>query len=138
MSMPVPGDVPPQAGDEVSREQVVRNTTPENIRKFFDPDTYRMGQPVGEAVQHEVTPVLRHTTPQNIRKFFNPDTYRAQKRPGGEVHEAHPAAKARMSKEALLEKFKLAASLHGFELGDLMVTCLRRLLACCVCWLNLP
>lgn len=119
MSMPKPGDGgPPQAGD-VSHEQCI--TTPQNIQKFFDPKTYRGAQSVREAVHHEVIPMIRHTTPQNIRTFFNPDTYRAQKRPPAEQLEVHPAAKARMTRESLLEKFRLAASLHGYELGELIV-----------------
>jgi len=76
----------------------------------------------------------RHTTKENILKFFDPTTYRArvghegvcstshaQKRPSSSPM-PHPAAKARMGKSELLEKFQLAAQLNGVSWDDMVVS----------------
>ena len=73
----------------------------------------------GGVVSRNLAPgVERHTTRENISMFFDPGTYRAQKRVA-DAAPTPPTAKARLTKDALLERFKLAASLHGYELRDL-------------------
>ena len=116
---------PPQAGE--------RHTTPENIRKFFDPATYR-GHVVVELPKTTSVEFERHTTPENIAKFFDPNTYRTepggsvsnscQKRPApSEASVATSVAKTAktMTREELMEKFKLAATLNGVDWSELAV-----------------
>ena len=102
------------------------------IHKFFDPTTYRglISPPRPKPLVH----MERHTTKENILKFFDPTTYRAgvghegvcstshaQKRPSSSPM-PHPAAKARMGKSKLLEKFQLAAQLNGVSWDDMVVS----------------
>ena len=127
MSGAVPGPMvgPPLPGNAAQAglpyENWERHTTKENIQKFFDPMTYKMDpRPTKVAVpvqQHEMI-----TTPENIRKFFNPLTY---SRP--EKRTASPATPVgqkpvKMSKTELLEKFKLAATLNGYEWDEMAVS----------------
>lgn len=65
----------------------------------------------------------RHTTRENIRMFFDPNRYRTQKRPA-DTPAAPPARPAKLSKSELLDKFKLAASMNGFALEDVMAASL--------------
>ena len=116
---------PPQAGE--------RHTTPENIRRFFDPATYH-GRVVNPAPKTPVT-CERHTTPENIRKFFDPKTYGqqhpdladGQKRPTSEASGVSSAAvppskvQKTLGRTELMDKFKLAASLNGIEWSELAV-----------------
>ena len=75
---------------------VERHTTPQNIRKFFDPNTYRSG------VSGTCTPPV-------------------QKRPAVESPASSGSAKApRMCKAELVEKFKLAAELNGVQWSDIL------------------
>lgn len=72
-----------------------RHTTPENIRRFFDPATYR---------QFDATP--------------------AQKRHLSPSQSTEPSTKSsRMDRLELLEKFKLAAKLNGVDWNDIVVSC---------------
>ena len=131
---------PPQAGVE-------RHTTPENIRRFFDPTTYRTNSGIPKISTSDVSNLNweRHTTPENIRRFFDPQTYKTnkegvepspaipacQKRPAPEAVAAvgggaPPVAKAKtMAKNDLVEKFKLAAKLNGVDWDDIAVSCVR-------------
>ena len=107
---------PPQAGME-------RHTTPENIAKFFDPNTYRTKSGLAKPQPISNQSWERHTTPENIAKFFDPKTY-CQKRPapGGGLAGAPAAAKAKaMGRHDLVDKFKLAAQLNGIDWEELAV-----------------
>ena len=114
---------PPQAGE--------RHTTPENIRKFFDPTTYK-GRVLKEVPTTKHVDFERHTTPENIAKFFDPITYQkkhqgclcpCQKRPSSEASSVPTVAKAAktMGATELVETFQLAASLNGLSWNDLAV-----------------
>lgn len=100
MSMPLH----PSALQTPPQERVVRRTTPENIRKFFDPNTYQ----------------------NQRRSASNP----CQKRPASETSSsAPPSSKARtMGKDDLVEKFKLAAKLNGLSWDDLAVSRLNTII----------
>ena len=133
-AMPMPGSsfVTPQAWRVPSEGEIPmeRHTTPENIKKFFDPTTYSKPTTVIGPQKIQLPPMERHTTPENIRKFFDPATYSkpttlilsppcstwVQKRAAPPAAAAvHPAAKARLDKHDLIEKFKLAATLNGYS-----------------------
>ena len=91
--MPVPGgglETPlSKAG---GLKPVERHTTPENIRNFFDPNTYRS----------RVSPPV-------------------QKRPAVESPASSAGFKApRMGTTELVEKFKLAAELNGVKWNDII------------------
>ncbi len=77
-----------------------------------------------------------HTTKENIKRFFDPNQYRkenqpmdnpahSQKRPAsscGGSSSAPPSTRPKtMSKDELLDKFKLAAELNGLSWCDLVV-----------------
>ena len=128
--MPKPGAfVTPQAGVN----WVV--PTKKGACDVLDPSTYTRG-----AVHQLPVPdktMVRHTTKENIQKFFNRDTYKknklefevqtssprdthVQKRSNtSPLPGAHPV-KRPMQREELIEKFKLAASLNGFQWEELM------------------
>ena len=123
-------ETPPQAGVE-------RHTTPENIRRFFDPATYRTNSGVSKLSNSGVSNQSweRHTTPENIRRFFDPQTHKSHTE-GVEPSPAIPACQKRPAPEAssvgvpavandLVEKFKLAAKLNGVDWDDIAVSCLR-------------
>lgn len=100
---------PPQAG-----VGMVRHTTPENIRKFFDPATYQ--KPSHDGMPNE---------PKTRESKFDPcsSPTNCQKRsPPSEASSAVAKAPKTMGKTELLEKFKLAASLNGIEWTDLAVS----------------
>ena len=84
---------PAQAGP------VVRHTTPENIKKFFDPTTYRSP--------------IDHKAPSY-----------GQKRPlASEASSASaPKSSKTLDRNELVEKFKLAASLNGIDWSEIAVT----------------
>ena len=125
---------PPQARDEQ------RHTTHANIVIFFDPLTYRRDRvDQTKTVSESGGCGERHTTRENIIKFFDMKHYQrqcsdhervnqgcttCQKRPASEASSSQPAvAKAKtMSKQELLEKFKLAAELNGIDWGDMTVS----------------
>jgi len=90
---------PPQAGVE-------RHTTPENIRRFFDPNTYRVLSPPSKGIG-----------------CAEPTSCQKRPPPSDASSSAPPAAKPKMmQREELMEKFKLAAKLNGIEWDDLAVT----------------
>ena len=91
---------PPQAGVEI-----VRHTTPENIRKFFDPATYRKPRDM-------VSTCDPCSSPTNCQK----------RSPPSEASSAVAKAPKTLGKDELLEKFKLAATLNGIDWGDLAVS----------------
>ena len=66
----------------------------------------------------------RHAAPENIAKFFDPISYRSQKRVADDTSSSGRGAKraATLSRDELLEKFKLAAQLNGVDWDDLMDT----------------
>ena len=131
-SLPKPGAfITPQAGGVLQKE----------VERFFDPATYT-GKTAG-------LPPMGHPgamtdlTPETIRKFFDPATYQrgrttvfsspcstfsekmgspGQKRLPEHSPVPHPAAKARLGKTELVEKFKMAAELNGISWDDLLVT----------------
>ena len=83
-------------------------------------------------------PGVRHTTRENIRNFFDKERY-AQKRPLTSPTSAPaPAAKARLDRHELLEKFKLAAALNGYSMEDLFVLCRRVVFKYPICKRNAP
>lgn len=91
--MPLPGgglETPLNKAGGV--KPIERHTTPENIRKFFDPSTYRSGT---------------YTAP-------------VQKRPAVESPASSVVKAPRMDKAELLEKFKLAAELNGIQWDDIV------------------
>ena len=92
--------------------------TPANIKNFFDPDTYHGKIMVFAPMCTTVSRV--GLTRKDINEFFDPSSYHPQKRPA-ESAPTHPAAKARMGKLELLEKFKLAAELNGVSWNELVV-----------------
>ena len=143
-ALPKPGEfVTPQARDEITvtieeffdparyhgrtvglppllPPEPMTDLTPENIQRFFDQSTYH-GKccglpPMGPSI---CKPGL---TKDVLTQFFDVNSYRGQKRPA-EASSVHPAAKARMGKVELLEKFKLAAELNGFSFDEIMVAC---------------
>ena len=135
-AMPTPGQsfVTPQAWGSCER-----HTTPENIKKFFDPATYAKTSVMASPMVSERPVMERHTTPENIRKFFDPATYQVhlpvpcstwvQKRSAPPP--THPSAKAKMNKLELIEKFKLASELNGISWDELCETWLNpKLLGC--------
>ena len=91
---------PPQAGGE-------RHTTHENIRRFFDTNTYRKNGTNKEC----------HVSNE---KLFGGQS-RCQKRPAPDTPSTAPKAKAKMNKDDLLEKFKLAAQLNGIDWDEMAV-----------------
>ena len=86
---------PSQAGP------VVRHTTPENIKKIFDPSTYRSP---------------KCGIDQNVPTY-------CQKRPLASEASSASATKSlkTMERSELVEKFKLAASLNGIDWSELAV-----------------
>ena len=94
---------PPQAGFE-------RHTTPENIRRFFDPNTYRKGGGVKSSegvVCDEPTSLQKRPAPSD----------------SSSAAPSAPAAKAKtMQKGDLMDKFKLAAKLNGIEWDEIAVS----------------
>ena len=144
-SLPKPGDfITPQARDEtivtieeffdparyhgravglpsMGPPEPMTDLTPETINRFFDQSTYH-GKCAG------LPPMGSRTCKPGLTKdmlsnFFNVNSYRGQKRPAEASMVPHPAAKARMGKVELLEKFKLAAELNGFSFDEIMVAC---------------
>ena len=99
---------PPQAGVE-------RHTTPENIRRFFDPHTYRKGH----GKQHmgvSSTDGVSHEPSTNCQK---------RPAPSDTSSSAPPTAVAKaktMQKGDLVDKFKMAAKLNGIDWDDLAVS----------------
>ena len=129
-SLPKPGAfITPQAGGMLQKE----------VERFFDPATY-MGKTAGLPPMGPPQP-MTDLTPENIRKFFDPATYQGrttvfspacstfsenlvtpgQKRLPEHSPAPHPAAKARMGRTELVEKFKMAAELNGIAWDDLLV-----------------
>lgn len=102
VGMSHPSQLPPP-GSYVTPESkaggmsFVRHTTPENIRSFFDPATYR-------------------------KSDATPDC--TQKRPLSPTSQSSvPSKSSRMDRLELLEKFKLAAKLNGVDWNDIVVSC---------------
>lgn len=93
--------------------------TPENIRRFFDPNTYH-GR-ISALPTVGPTVCLKGLTQSSLDHFFDPTSYHGQKRSLESPSTSHPAAKARMSKLELIEKFKLAAQLNGVCWEDITV-----------------
>lgn len=107
-----------------------------DVKQFFDPTRYRDRVPTPKPTPSNLVNIERHTTKGNILRFFDHTTYKktsnhAQKRANEEP--LRPVAKARMSRDELLEKFKLAASLNGLSWDDL-VDPLMCLVCVCVRW----
>ncbi len=75
----------------------VRHTTPANIRRFFDPATYRKSDATPDCVQKRP---LSPTSQSSV-----------------------PSKSSRMDRLELLEKFKLAAKLNGVDWNDIVVSC---------------
>ena len=138
-SMPQPGSfVTPQARDGIQKffdpatyhgkmiglpslgeRQPMSDLTPENIRRFFDPNTYH-GR-ISALPTVGPTVCLKGLTQSSLDHFFDPTSYHGQKRSLESPSTSHPAAKARMSKLELIEKFKLAAQLNGVCWEDITV-----------------
>ena len=97
---------PPQAGVE-------RHTTPENIRRFFDPNTYR------QVFSPPCSTWVKSSKGVGCDK---PTSCQKRPPPSEASSSAAPAAKAKvMNKNDLMEKFKLAAKLNGIEWDDIAV-----------------
>ena len=98
--------------------ETMHELTQENINRFFDQTTYhgKMVElpPMGPSL---VMPGLKK---HDVQHLFDASTHRGQKRPS-ETPPQHPAAKARLGKIELLEKFKQAATLNGISWEELMV-----------------
>lgn len=99
-----------------------------DIQNFFDQTRYKHRVATAKQPPSKPVPIERHTTRANILRFFNSNTYfkadnHVQKRPNTEP--LRPAAKARMTRAELLEKFKLAASLNGLTWDDVVDPWLR-------------
>ena len=144
--IPAPGDVPlhpslvtgdgatpPQArveqGGVHPNSANERHTTPANIAWFFSPERYK-GKQVTSEVRAGNT-IKQHTTRENILAFFDHSRYRTpQKRPApstpSTATSSLPKAKsAKMSKQDLVDKFRLAAELNGIEWGDIAESSLQ-------------
>ena len=100
--------------------QRMEDTTPENLRKFFDETTYS-GKTVGLPPLGP-TKTISGVKRDQLRSFFDPSSYCSQKRSAAAAT-VHPSAKARtgLGKADLVAKFKLAAELNGFDFAELMV-----------------
>lgn len=122
--MPVP--MHPSAMETPPQERVERRTTPENIRKFFDPTTYQNQKRYASGAISSAPQAERHTTPANIRMFFDLNRYTSpcQKRPAASEasSSAPPSSKPRtMDRDDLVAKFKLAAQLNGVSWDEIAV-----------------
>lgn len=129
--------VTPQAGASKSGGLLLAPLRSGDMEQFFDRRNYQGNQ---TTLSPSTTRVVQHemiTTKENIKQFFNPLTYiRAcpQKRPSPSLSStasSQPKAKARLSRNELLDKFKLAAELNGIDWSDLAVS---RLLICEFCF----
>ena len=138
-TMPQPGSfVTPQARDGIEKffdpatyrgkmsglpslgeRQPMTDLTQENIRRFFDPSTYH-GK-ISALPSLGATVCTNGLTKESVARFFDSTTYHGQKRALESTPPSHPAAKARMGKLELIEKFKLAAQLNGISWDDITV-----------------
>ena len=138
--IPAPGEVPLHpslvsgggtgGGPTSSQARVERDTTPANIAWFFSPERYKGKQVTSDVSAGHGNTMKRHTTRENILGFFDPSRYRIpQKRPAPSTPSTAsslPKAKsAKMSKQELVDKFRLAAELNGVEWGDIAESSLQ-------------
>ena len=129
MSLPMPGGgsalVTPQAGvKQTNSIPVFGSPSRGDIEIFFDKSRYH-GKCNGVSQPKAIAPSQMITTKENIKRFFDPLTYSSrgcqhgpQKRtaPSSEPSSTASAPKPKvpkMTKEELLQKFKLAAELNG-------------------------
>ena len=126
---PLPGVAglvtPPQAG---TSDRSFGPASKEAIHSFFDPTRYH-GRTCGMDETKPWVPQPMITSRENIVRFFTPRTYSGdrcpEKRPAPSEHgsaaSSAPRAKAKMSKDELMEKFKLAAELNGISWSEMSV-----------------
>ncbi len=102
----------------LGERQLMTELTQQNINRFFDVSTYH-GKTLGLP---PMGPCICKTgmTKESLAIFFDPAAYHGQKR-AAESPLPHPAAKARMGKMELIEKFKLAAQMNGVSWDDIAV-----------------
>ena len=121
--------VTPQAGVSKSGGLVLAPLRCGDMEKFFDGRNYQQNHTTVSPSTTRGAPHEMITTKENIKRFFNPLTYiRAdcpQKRPAPSLSSSassQPKAKVRLSRDELMEKFKLAAELNGIDWSDITVS----------------
>ena len=131
---PLPGTglVTPQAGTKPT-DFSFGPASRDDVQKFFDPQRYH-GRTCGLDEPTKWRPQQMITSRENIIRFFHPRTYTGDRCPEkraappetpSSVASSAPRAKAKMSKDELLVKFKLAAELNGIEWSDFAVPLLH-------------
>ena len=130
---PLPGSAgfvtPPQAG---TSDRTFGPASKGAIQQFFDPTRYH-GRTSGLDEMKPWVPQPMITSRENVIRFFNPRTYSGgccpEKRPAPSEHgsttSSAPRAKAKMSRDELLSKFKLAAEFNGISWDEMSVPMLN-------------